>query len=67
MMNGDAKGGTCACPHHKMIPLFVVAFGLLFLLKELGMVGDQVVNLGWPALVIAGGLMKLTKGMCKCC
>ena len=72
MANNETKGscGNCAgckCPHHKMIPLFIVIFGVLFLLNSQGMVADDTVGVVWPILVILGGLQKLFRGMCKCC
>ena len=63
-------GGACAsckCPHHKMTPVLVVLFALLFLLGNLGVVGMRVVDIGWPIIVGLAGLMKLTGSMCKCC
>jgi len=48
-------------------PVLVVLFGLLFLLGYFGVIGEQVVMVGWPILVILGGLTKLTQGVCKCC
>ncbi len=59
----------CKCPHHKIIPVLVVLFGLTFLLETLGVLTSDFVALAWPILVIAAGLMKLAdkSGMCKCC
>ncbi|MDO8664729.1 MAG: hypothetical protein Q7K44_04275 [Candidatus Liptonbacteria bacterium] len=53
--------------HHKTISILVVLFGLDFLAYYMGWVGDSFLNISWPILVIVGGLMKLSKGMCKCC
>lgn len=58
---------TCGCPHHKMIPFFVVIFGALFLLRTLGWVSAYTVDIAWPIVVIAGGFSKLIRGMCGCC
>lgn len=69
MMNeteGEVKK-CCACPHHKAIPVFIVGIGLLFLLKAIDVLDEQVLNIGWPLLVIAAGVTKLSKSMCKCC
>ncbi|MDO8655313.1 MAG: hypothetical protein Q7R48_02745 [bacterium] len=63
-MNGDK---TCGCVHHKAFPVLIVLFGLLFLLGEMNVVAASTVNLGWPILIILAGLVKLSKGMCKCC
>jgi hypothetical protein len=61
------QGGMCKCPHHKVIPVLIVLFGLTFLLGALGVISGNTVSIIWPSLIILGGLMKLTKGMCKCC
>ncbi|MBI2644811.1 hypothetical protein HYW94_01370 [Candidatus Uhrbacteria bacterium] len=62
---GGAK--SCGCPHHKMMPLFIVLFGLVFLLKTLNVITPEVLDVAWPVIVILAGLFKMTKGMCKCC
>lgn len=64
---GGGKGEGCKCPHHKMIPLLIVLFGLLFLLEALGWWGTRFVEVVWPILVILGGLQKMMGGKCKCC
>jgi len=60
------KGGMCKCPHHKVVPLLVVLFALAFFLKAMGVLSAGFVDLAWPVLVGLAGLMKLSKGMCKC-
>lgn len=67
MMEEKMKGGLCGCPHHKMFPLFVVSFGLVFLLEALDILTSAFVAIAWPIIVTAAGLMKLTEGKCKCC
>lgn len=75
-MDGMANSGagnscktckSCGCPHHKALPALVIVFGLLFLLGNMNVVTAGFVQTGWPVLVILGGLVKLTKKMCKCC
>ena len=61
------SGNVCKCSHHKMWPLLVVVFGLLFLGGSLSWWGAQVVNVGWPVLVVLAGLFKWMEGKCKCC
>ncbi len=61
------QGKVCKCPHHKMMPILVILFGLVFLLGNMGVLSWALVGLVWPVLVIAAGGMKLAKGMCKCC
>ena len=58
---------TCKCPHHKVMPVLVVLFGLTFLLGYWGTLGWSTVNTIWPILVILGGVFKMTESMCKCC
>ena len=68
MMDEKMKGGmTCKCPHHKMIPLLVLLFGLDFLFGKLGWLPMSFVAITWPILVVATGIMMLMKGACKCC
>ena len=67
MMGGGMGGKVCKCPHHSMIPLLVTAFGAVFLLGALNVLTMNAVNIIWPIIVIAAGLMKLMKRMCTCC
>jgi hypothetical protein len=64
---GGAKGGGCACPHHKMPALMVLLIALAFLLGNLGYVSEDVVGIAWPILLGVGALTKLFSGKCKCC
>ena len=59
----------CPCPHHKVMPVLIILFGLTFLLGALGILTSGFVGIAWPVIVIAGGLMKWMNksGMCKCC
>ena len=58
---------SCACPCHLMTGIFIILFGLNFLLKTLGVYGDAVSNIVWPVIIILGGLKHTFKGRCKCC
>jgi len=58
---------NCNCSHHKVVPLLVALFGLLFLLGNLGYVGANYVNIIWPVLALVGGLAKLFENNCRCC
>jgi hypothetical protein len=60
-------GMTCKCPHHKMLPLLVVLFGLNFLLGTLSVITMRTESIIWPIIVIVAGLMKMSGGACKCC
>jgi len=59
-------GASCGCPCHKMAGVFIVVFGLVFLLGALGVLSAHAVGVTWPILVILVGLKKLIGG-CKCC
>jgi len=63
MGNAECKG----CPCHKMVGIFIILFGLTFLLGTLNVISQQIVNIVWPSLIILVGLKKLGSGMCKCC
>ena len=66
-MENKMPGKMCGCPHHKMIPVFIVAFGLLFLFHELNVISSHALNIAWPIVVVLAGLQKMFKGVCKCC
>lgn len=61
------KSGMCPCPHHKMLPLLLVAFGLVFFLGNLNILTQAAVTMTWPVIVMAAGLMKMMQSKCKCC
>ncbi|MDO8486117.1 MAG: hypothetical protein Q7S77_00220 [Candidatus Staskawiczbacteria bacterium] len=63
------ENNMCKCPHHKVVPVLIILFGLTFLLEALGVLTAGFAGIVWPIIIIAGGLMKwMTKsGMCKCC
>lgn len=67
MCKDCGTGMSCKCPHHKMVPLFIVLIGLTFLLEALGVVSVGFANVAWPILLILIGLQKMMRGMCKCC
>jgi hypothetical protein len=62
-MKGKTCGGSCGC--HKLFPIVVILFGLLFLLGALNIVTWWFVDVAWPILVIIVGIKKLMK--CGCC
>ncbi|MBI4095176.1 MAG: hypothetical protein HY435_03220 [Candidatus Liptonbacteria bacterium] len=61
------KGKVCGCTHHKIIPILIILFGLVFLLRTAGTLTDEFAGYAWPILVIAAGAMKLMGSKCKCC
>lgn len=66
-MNNGGTGMMCKCPHHRAKGFFVFLIGLAFLLKALGVLGSDFVDMAWPILLILIGLKTMFKGMCKCC
>jgi hypothetical protein len=50
-----------------MPALFIVLFGVVFLLKAMGILNPPDVNLIWPILVILAGLQMLFRSKCRCC
>ena len=57
----------CACPHHKIMPVLVVVFGMVFLLGSWNIFTDSAVSTLWPLIVIVAGFLKMGQGKCKCC
>ncbi len=64
---GMAKGKTCHCGHHKVMPILVIILGLEFLLAEVNVLTWGFVNITWPILLIIFGFYKLMSGKCNCC
>ena len=60
------EGKKC-CPCKKMLALFLILFGLTFLLREVGGISYHVAAIAWPVIVILAGLQFLLRDMCKCC
>ena len=59
--------GKCSCMCHSMIGLFVVAFGLTFLLRTLDVITNHTAAIIWPIIVMLAGLQFMFRRMCKCC
>ena len=60
-------GQKCKCPHHKMLPIFVIVFGLTYLLRNLGILTVPVADVILPVIIILIGAQWMMKGACKCC
>lgn len=65
-MDQAPMGEVCKCPHHKMVPFFIVLIGVVFLLKALGVLSQGTADLLWPVILMAIGFQKLARGACKC-
>jgi len=66
-MDMEQAGPKCQCPHHKITPIFVVLFGLVFLLGTLDVLAARTVSIVWPIIVILVGLQKMFGSRCTCC
>ena len=66
-MDESMQKNVCGCPHHRMIPLLVVLFAIVFLLGAFDVLTQRVVSISWPVIVGVAGLMKLGESRCKCC
>ena len=65
--NEHMMGKKCPCPHHKMVPIFLILIGLTFLLNALMVLSNQVTAILWPILLILIGLQKIFESRCSCC
>ncbi len=65
--NQNMMGQKCPCPHHKMVPVFIVLIGLVFLLNAVMVLSDHVTAVVWPILLICIGLQKIFQSRCTCC
>lgn len=63
----QGQGQMCKCPHHHMVPFFIVLIGLVFLLRALGAISMQTADVLWPIVLMCIGFQKMARGMCKCC
>ncbi len=61
------QGKKCGCMHHSFMPLFLSAFGLVFLLASLGVITEEVRDIAWPAIVTLAGILKMGDKKCGCC
>jgi len=65
MGQAGQMGKSCKCPHHMIMPIAIILFGLSFLLTNLGVMTVAANNIVWPVIVILVGLKKTMR--CKCC
>jgi len=61
-----AEGKKC-CPCSKMPGLFLILFGLTFLLREVRLISPHVAGVAWPVIVILAGAQYMFRDLCKCC
>ncbi len=66
-MDQAQTGIKCRCMHHKMVPVYLILLGLLFLLTALDVISSDVTNIVWPIFIILIGLQKLLQNRCNCC
>lgn len=66
-MDQAQTGLKCPCTHHKMVPVYLIVLGLLFLLTALDVISSDVTDVIWPVLLILIGLQKLLQSRCNCC
>ena len=62
-----ATVNKCKCPHHKIIPVLIIVFALVFLLGALDVVSSRFVSISWPILLGLAGVFKLVERKCTCC
>lgn len=60
-------GAKCNCPHHSMVPIFIILIGLTFLLNAFMVFSNHLTAIIWPILVILIGLQKIFGRRCNCC
>ena len=66
-------GNMCMCPCHKfkktIMGVFLIVFGLIFLLNNLGYSSESFTGLAWPVLILLLGTSFIVKGFfpCDCC
>ena len=63
----DSTSMKCKCPHHKMGAVFLILFGLVFLLKNMNIIDDHMLGFAWPSILILAGITKIGSSKCKCC
>ena len=57
---------VCPCGHHKIMPLLIILFGIIFLLSSLSVMSMAMAYVLGSVIVILAGLAKLFGGSCKC-
>lgn len=55
------------CPCRKLPALFVILFGLTFLLRGVGLISYHVAGITWPVIVILAGAQFMFRDLCQCC
>jgi uncharacterized membrane protein len=60
-------GQKCSCMHHKMVPMYIILIGLIFLLNGLGILSGIATGILWPIVLILIGLQKIVGRKCPCC
>lgn len=50
-----------------MMGVFVILFGLTFLLRALDVISPKVAGIAWPIIVMLAGLQSMFGNKCNCC
>ncbi|OHA33177.1 MAG: hypothetical protein A2928_03110 [Candidatus Taylorbacteria bacterium RIFCSPLOWO2_01_FULL_45_15b] len=69
-MNEKDSRNICACPHHKALPILLIVFGLIWLLRALDILGTYfgyVSEIILAITVVVGGGIWLGSRRCNCC
>ncbi|MBY0369884.1 DUF5668 domain-containing protein [bacterium] len=62
-----SHGSKCGCPCHSAKGIFITLVGVVFLLKAMGIISDDIAGYIWPSVIILIGLKMTFKNVCKCC
>ena len=62
-----SSDGKKCCPCKKMPGLFLLLFGLTFLLRETDCLSAHTAAIAWPVIVMLAGLQFLLRDCCPCC
>lgn len=61
-----SEGKKC-CVCRKLPGLFLILFGLTFLLRATGLITPHAAALIWPVIVILAGVQVMFRDCCTCC
>ncbi|MBS3065266.1 MAG: hypothetical protein J4451_02065 [DPANN group archaeon] len=71
MKTMSKSANNCGCSHHygaaMLFAVLILVFGLVALLKTLGIVTQATYDLIWPIIIMIIGAKMLLKNCCTCC